>query len=106
MLLSAVDSVSVIGPDKVKTLTLELGNNILTLSCKNEDQEDSQNEIEVIYDNPTPLKITFNLNYVRDMLINNNFDTLQLAFFDASRSVLITTPNNSNFKAVIMPLRV
>ena len=105
-LLNAVERVSVIGSDKIKNLTLELSRNILTLSCQNDEQENSSDEIDVIYENDTPIKISFNLNYMRDLLNNNSADLLQLAFFDSQRSVLATIPENTHFKAVVMPLRV
>lgn len=105
-ILAAVDRVSVIGAEKIKTLTIELSPNLLSLSYRNEEQEDSRDEIEVVYENDTPVKIAFNLNYVRDLLSNSDAEILQLAFFDNQRSVLATIPNNSDFKAVLMPLRI
>ena len=104
-LLNAVDRVSVIGSEKTKTLTLDFSESILTLSCNNEEQEDSFDEIEIHY-NGTPIKISFNLQYLRDLLTNSLAENLQLAMFDGQRSVLVTIPDEPNFKAVIMPLRI
>jgi DNA polymerase-3 subunit beta len=104
-LLNAVDRVSVIGSEKTKTVTVEVSENMLTLSCRNEDQEDSLDEVEVHY-NGSPIKISFNLQYLRDLLTNSIAENLQLALFDSQRSVLVTIPDEPNFKAVIMPLRI
>ena len=104
-LLKAVDRVSVIGSEKIKHLALELSNSGLAISYRNEDQEDSTDEVDAVYQHDIPINICFNLNYIRDMLSNNQADFLQLAFFDNARSVLVTVPEESYFKAVVMPLR-
>lgn len=104
-LLRAVDRVSVIGSEKVKHLSLELSNCGLAISYRNEEQEESIDEVDAVYNHDIPINICFNLNYIRDMLSNSQSDFLQLAFFDNSRSILITIPEESYFKAVVMPLR-
>ncbi|MCE2706133.1 MAG: DNA polymerase III subunit beta [Proteobacteria bacterium] len=105
-LLNAVDRVAIIGADKIKTLTVELSHNLLTLTCRNDEQEDSRDEIDVAYNyENSAIKICFNLNYIRDLLNNSSTETLQLAFYDGQRSVLATIPGEPDFKAVVMPLR-
>ena len=104
-LLRAVQRVSVIG-DKVKTVTIDISHNKLSISYVNEHQEESNDEIEVQYGyEAADLKLNFNINYVLDLLNNCHSELLQWAFFDNSRSALVTIPNEINFKAVIMPLR-
>ena len=103
--LKAIERVAVIGIDKLKTVTLDLSKNILSLRCRNEEHEDSHDQIEITYQQDEPLKVSFNINYVRDLLINSQAEYLQWAFFDGQRSVLVTIPSDPNFKSVIMPLR-
>lgn len=103
--LKAVQRVSVIGIDKLKTLTMELKPNLLTISCRNEEQEDSRDEIVVQYGHEHELRLNFNITYVLDVLNNSSEENLQWAFFDNQRSVLVTVPNEVDFKYVIMPLR-
>ena len=103
--LRAIERVAVIGIDKLKTVTLEINKNVLALRCRNEEQEDSHDQIEITYQQDEALKVSFNINYVRDLLINSQAEYLQWAFFDGQRSVLVTIPNDPNFKSVIMPLR-
>ncbi len=103
--LQAVERVSVIGIDKFKTLTLEAQSNSLILSCRNEEHEDSKDEITINYQAAEPIKLSFNIVFIRELLLNTNAPELQLAFYDNQRSVLITIPNNHEFKSVIMPLR-
>ena len=104
-LLNAVERVSVIGSDKVKTLTAHFFDNKLSISCTNEDDETSQDEIEVVYDNVS-IQMTFNLLYVRDLLNNSTAEFLQFALFDDKRSILVTVPEQLDFMAVLMPLRI
>ncbi len=103
--LHAVQRVAVIGIDKLKTLTLNLKPNLLTISCRNEEQEESRDELVVQYSYDTELQVNINLTYVLEVLQNTTDDYLQWAFFDNQRSILITVPNSADFKYVIMPMR-
>lgn len=103
--LKAVQRVAVIGIDKLKTLMLELKPNLLTISCRNEEQEDSRDELAIQYGHDAELRLNFNISYILDVLTNSADENLQWAFFDNQRSVLVTVPNEIDFKYVIMPLR-
>ncbi len=103
--LRAVQRVAVIGIDKLRTLVLELKPNLLTVSCRNEEQEESVDELGIQYGHDTELRLNFNITYILDVLNNSNAENLQWAFFDNQRSVLVTVPNEIDFKYVIMPLR-
>lgn len=103
--LKAVQRVAVIGIDKLKTLMLELKPNLLTISCRNEEQEDSRDELVIQYGQDSELRLNFNISYILDVLNNSSDENLQWAFFDNQRSVLVTVPNEVDFKYVIMPLR-
>ena len=103
--LKAVQRVAVIGIDKLKTLTLELKPNLLIIRCRNEEQEDSRDELSVQYGYDSELSLNFNISYILDVLNNSHEENLQWAFFDNQRSVLVTVPNEVDFKYVIMPLR-
>ena len=86
-------------------MTFDIHQNLLVLTCRNEDQEDSRDEVEITYQHEEQLKISFNIHYVRELLTNSNAEHLQWAFHDGQRSVLVTKPNDTSFKSVIMPLR-
>lgn len=104
-LLECVERVCVIGIDKLKTLTFDFTKNHLTLSCKNEEQEDSIDELDVTYPDEKALNVSFNMTYLRDLLLNTANDTVQFAFLNNQKSILVTIPDNNDFKSVIMPLR-
>ncbi len=104
-LLNAVDRVSVIGIDRLRAIQLKIETNQLLLSCKNEDNEEAVDQIEIVTPNNINLTLNFNISYLRDLLSNASANDLQFAFYDEQRSVLITIPNDTNFKSVLMPLR-
>lgn len=104
ILLKAVQRVSVIGLDKLKTLVMKLDSNVMKLSCYNEEGEEAVDELSVNYQGKT-LTLHFNINYILDVLNNIQEDILQYAFYDHQRSALVTIPNDVNFKYVVMPLR-
>lgn len=104
-LLRAVQRVSVIGLNKLRTITVELKPNLLSVSCVNEEQEESRDELDIQYGDGSELKLNFNINYVLDVLNHTNAENLQWAFLDSQKSILISVPNELDFKHVIMPLR-
>lgn len=104
-LLSAVDRVSVIGIDKLRTIQFKIEDSLLSLNCRNEENEESNDQIEINSPVGFNLNLNFNISYVRDLLSHASSKELQFAFYDEQRSVLATIPNETNFKAVLMPLR-
>lgn len=104
-LLKTVDRVAVIGIDRLRSIQAKFENNQLLLNCRNEDGEASEDQIEIITPENINITLNFNISYLRELLNNTNSKELQFAFYDDQRSVLITIPNESDFKSVLMPLR-
>lgn len=104
-LLKAVDRVAVIGVDNLKTLNIEISNNQLFLICRNDEHEESRDEIDIVSSPEIKLNLNFNMSYLRDLLNYSTSKELQFAFYDDQRSVLVTIPNETDFKSVLMPLR-
>lgn len=105
-LLRSVQKVAVIGNDKLRIITIEIKLHVMIVTCRNEEQEESRDEIKIKYLNNNQLKLNFNISYIKDALSNCNYENLELAFYDNQRSVLITIPEQTQFKSVIMPLRI
>jgi DNA polymerase-3 subunit beta len=82
-----------------------LSKNLLKLISTNSDQEEAEEELEVSYIGDT-LDIGFNVTYLIDVLNNTNSDQATFSFADANSSCLITIPNNTNYKYVVMPMRI
>ena len=64
-----------------------------------------EEELEVVY-NGNPLDIGFNITYLLDVLNNLDVETVDCAVGDANSSMLISIPGNSEFKYVVMPMRI
>lgn len=104
-LLQALQRVAILSNEKFSGVRLVLTQNSLRILCSNTEQEEAQEELEVVYDG-IPLDIGFNIKYLLDALTNLNDEQVTCSFGDVNSSGLITVPNNTNFKYVVMPMRI
>ena len=77
----------------------------LRISCTNNEQEEAQEELEITYGGEA-LDIGFNISYLLDVLNNVQSEAVECAFGDANSSMLITVPDNREFRYVVMPMRI
>ena len=52
------------------------------------------------------MEIGFNVTYLIDALTNMDQEMVQIALQDGNSSALITIPDNTQFKYVVMPMRI
>lgn len=91
--------------EKFRGVRLIISNGTLSIVCKNSEQEEAQDNLEIEYNQDT-IDISFNITYLLDVLNNLNSDSVQCAFENANSSTLITIPENEHFKYVVMPMRL
>lgn len=91
--------------DSFREVRLVLSNGTLQIFCKNIEQEDALEEIAIQYDYEEKIDTNFNITYLLDLLNNVSCETIQCAFKDSNKSVLITIPGNEDFRYVVMPMR-
>ena len=103
--LQSLQRAAILANEKFRGVRLVLRPGMMSILCTNSEQEEAQEELEIAYQGGE-LEIGFNINYLLDVLTNLSADTLQLAFGDSVRSTLVTIPDNSNFKYVVMPMRI
>jgi DNA polymerase-3 subunit beta len=103
--LHALQRAAILANEKFRGVRLVLKPGVLSILCTNSEQEEAEEELEIAFDGGT-LEIGFNINYLLDVLTNLPADTLQLAFGDANRSALFTIPDVSDFKYIVMPMRI
>jgi DNA polymerase-3 subunit beta len=77
----------------------------LSIISSNSEHEESQEEIETDYHGEA-LDIGFNVNYLMDGLNNISSEIAIFSFGDPNSSILITTPENDQFRYVVMPMRI
>ena len=104
-LLTALDRVSLIGVDKARIVIFEFCDDILKLSSTNDNQEEACDEINIVNQDNHQITIPFNFIFIKELLINLDFDQMKWAVLDQKKSILVTDPANPNFKAVMIPLK-
>lgn len=104
-LQQALQRASILSNEKFRGVRWVLTANSLKIVCTNAEQEEAEEELEVQY-NGDPLDIGFNITYLLDVLNNLDVESLDCAVGDANSSMLISIPGNSDFKYVVMPMRI
>lgn len=101
----ALQRAAVLSNEKFRGVRFLLTEKNLTIISNNSEQEEAQEEIENNYSGPA-LDIGFNVNYLLDGINNLNTAEVMLSFGDANSSILISIPNNEDYKYVVMPMRI
>ena len=104
-LLQSLQRAAILSNEKFRGVRLVLGTDQLKIICTNSEQEEAEEEMEVAYKGE-PLDIGFNITYLLDVLHNLAADRIVLALGDANSSALITMPERSDYKYVVMPMRI
>lgn len=103
--LLAMQRASILSNEKYRGIRMVLSSNNLKLISTNSDQEEAEEELEVNYMGDV-LDIGFNVTYLIDVLNNTNSEQVTFSFADANSSCLVTVPNNTDYKYVVMPMRI
>ncbi|MDE2388129.1 MAG: DNA polymerase III subunit beta [Betaproteobacteria bacterium] len=107
LFLQALQRVSILSnqSEKFRGVRLIAGENNLRIVCKNNEQEEAEDDLEIAYSFEA-VDISLNITYLLDLLNNVNSETIQCAFENANSSVLMTVPGNDAFKYIVMPMRI
>lgn len=105
VLLQALQRAAILSNEKFRGVRWMLTANSLRISCTNNEQEEAQEELEVEYGGEA-LDVGFNITYLLDVLNNVHDARVECAFGDANSSMLLTVPQRSEFKYVVMPMRI
>lgn len=104
-LQSALARAAILTNDKFRGVRLVLSAGSLKIISTNAEQEEAQEELEIDYQGEG-LDIGFNVTYLLDVLANVSSDEVVLHLNDSNSSALITVPELSGFKYVVMPMRI
>lgn len=104
-LLSSLKRVSLLSNQKSKGVTFSLTDGKMEITSNNPEMGDAKEEIEIIYKGEN-LKIGFNARYVLDILSSFSDDNLSISFNDHLSPGLITPISDSNYRCIIMPMRI
>ena len=104
-LAASLSRASILTSDKFRGVRLTLEPGSLGIQASNTEQEEAQEEVETDYAGER-LEIGFNVGYLQDVLGNLKTEQIQIEFGDASTSALFSVPGESQFKYVVMPMRI
>lgn len=96
---------SILSNEKYRGIRFELTENTLKLQAHNPEQEESEEELEVIYTGGE-LKIGFNVGYLLDAINAIGEDSIIIELKDTNSSALIYGKDNEESRYVVMPMRI
>ncbi|BBI98309.1 DNA polymerase III subunit beta [Ferrigenium kumadai] len=105
VILQALQRAAILSNEKFRGVRFVLTEKNLRIISSNSEQEEAQEEIETDY-HGEGLDIGFNVNYLLDGLNNIGSSTAIFSFGDPNSSILMTTPDNQEFRYVVMPMRI
>lgn len=104
-LLATLQRTAILTSDKFKGIRLNIEPGSLRVASTNAEQEEAVDELDIDYGGDA-IEIGFNVTYLIDALSNMTQDMVQMELADGNSSALFTIPDNTNFKYVIMPMRI
>lgn len=104
-LLASLQRTAILTSDKFKGVRLNLDPGTLRVASNNAEQEEAVDELDIDYGGDS-IEIGFNVTYLIDVLANMDQEMVKLELQDANSSALITIPDNTTFKYVVMPMRI
>lgn len=102
----ALTRASILTSDKFRGVRLVLEDKVLKIVTTNSEQEEAQEELEVETAEGQALDIGFNITYLLDVLNHLDSEQIEWHFSDNNSSILVTAPDNTHFKYVVMPMRI
>ena len=105
-LQGSLQRAAILTTDKLKGVRIQLSENQLRISSSNAEQEEAVEEIDIDYGHE-PLDVGFNVSYLLDVLANVKTESVRWSVQpDVNASALITSPDDDEFKYVVMPMRI
>jgi DNA polymerase-3 subunit beta len=104
-LLASLQRAAILTSDKFKGVRVNLEPGTLRIASSNAEQEEAKEELEVDYSGDA-IEIGFNVTYLMDALANMDQEMVKIELQDTNSSALITVPEQSGFKYVVMPMRI
>ena len=104
-LKSVLTRTSILSNEKFRGIRLTLNENLVKAIAHNPEKEEAEEDLEVKYTGDD-LEVGFNVAYLLDVLGILKCKNVRLDVIDANSSCLITDPEKSDAKYVVMPMRL
>ena len=104
-LLASLQRAAILTSEKFKAVRLRFEPGLLSIASSNAEQEEAKEEIEIDYAGDV-IETGFNVTYLMDALQNMSQEMVSIDLNDSAASALITIPEQTGFKYVVMPMRI
>ena len=105
-LLASLQRTAILTSEKFKGVRLNFEPGTLRVASNNAEQEEAVDELDIDYGGDA-IEIGFNVTYLIDALTNmSQQEMIKIELQDANSSALVTLPDDTNFKYVVMPMRI
>jgi DNA polymerase III subunit beta len=104
-LLASLQRAAILTSEKFKGVRLNIDPGTLRVASNNAEQEEAVDELDIDYGGDS-IEIGFNVTYLIDVLGNMEQDMVKIELQDSNSSALLTIPDNTDFKYVVMPMRI
>ncbi len=104
-LLASLQRTAILTSEKFKGVRLNIEPGTLRVASNNAEQEEAVDELDIDYGGEA-IEIGFNVTYLIDALANMNQDMVKIELADSNSSALLTIPDDTAFKYVVMPMRI
>jgi DNA polymerase III subunit beta len=98
--------IAVLSAEKFRAVSLQLGEGLLRISSRNQEQQEEAEEITSVDYQEEPVEIAFNVNYLLDVLNTVADATVKLTFINTSNRMFVEEANNSDSLFLVMPLQL
>ena len=105
MVLQSLQRAAILSNEKFRGVRFVLTEQNLCIISNNSEQEEAQVEIETDYHGEA-IDIGFNVNYLLDGLNSISSEVAIFSFGSPNSSILITSPDDMDFRYVVMPMRI
>ncbi len=103
--LASLQRTAILTSDKFKGVRLNIDPGTLKVASNNAEQEEAVDELDIDYAGDS-IEIGFNVTYLIDALSNMTQEMVRIELSDSNSSALLTIPDNTSFKYVVMPMRI
>ena len=104
--INALDRTSSMVEEKKNVVKLTFENNQLSLVVDNPELGDSNDFVDIEFDEEEPIKIAFNCKYILDVLRNYDSEKIKIELKPTLAPALLKPEDKENYLALIMPIQI
>lgn len=101
----SLQRVAILSNEKLRGVFLSFSQDTLQLRANNPEQDEASEDLVIQYQD-APLEMSFNAQYILDVLSVLDGDDVRMSMTEANQSVLVQDPAHPDQTYVVMPMRV